>query len=68
MTTYDIAGRGPGKFRSLRPPTRYAQPRSTGTVRYIQPCPKMPPEQAARLREQLAGLSGWELERIDRRI
>jgi hypothetical protein len=65
MTTYDIAGRGPGKFRSFYP-RRRRPPVAPGTVRYIEPCPKMSPEEAAKIRARLAGASGWELERLDR--
>jgi hypothetical protein len=65
MSTYDIAGRGPGKFRSLRSRRRRPPP-SPGTVRYIKPCPKTPPEEASKIRARLAGATGWELDRIDR--
>jgi hypothetical protein len=67
MSEYDIARRGPGKFRSFWPRSHRPAP-SPVTVRFTEPAPKSPPDEARRLRASVAGLSGWELERIDRRI
>ena len=67
-TTRGTRGRRAYRLKG-RPPT-WAQPRRYPvTVRYVEPSPRMPPEEAAKARARLArlGLSGWELERLDRR-
>lgn len=65
---YGTKGRPPGKLKGTLP--TWAQPeRYPVTVRHVEPSPKMHLGEAARIRSRLAGLdlSGWELERIDRR-
>jgi hypothetical protein len=55
-----------GRHAMYRPLT-WAQPGSAScTVRYVEPSPKMPPEEAARLRALFGGqrLRDWELRRI----
>ena len=61
--------RGRRAYRLKGRPPSWAQPeRYPVTVRHVEPEPRTPPEQAARIRASLSqlGLSGWDLERIDR--
>ncbi len=64
MDSTVIVGRG--RFRMLRP-RMHRPPVAAVRVRFDVPSPKMPPEDAARLRSSYYGMSAWEIERINRR-